>query len=64
MYKDKVKSILLVNSYLIKCKMSNPASNVTKATQRYLTHQINQTLNKRDSRFSMLIPLSLFFILK
>ena len=63
MYKNKVRYILLINSYLIKYKITDPTSDLTKSTQRYLTQQINDTLDRKENRFS-LIYFALFLIFK
>lgn len=63
MYQEKVKTILIVNSYLTKCKMENPQSSISKVVQKYLTHQINKTLNNDNNRnFYNVFPLLSFFI--
>jgi hypothetical protein len=62
MYKE-VDTILLVNSYLIKCKIKNPNSPISRAAQKYLTRKINQTLNGKKQNLYYLFPIfSLIFI--
>lgn len=64
MYQEKVKTILIVNSYLTKCKMENPQSSISKVVQKYLTHQINKTLNIDNNRkiYNVFPLLSFLFI--
>lgn len=50
MYQEKVNRILVINSYLIKCKIKNPNSSICKIAQKYLTHQINQTLTLNGNK--------------
>ncbi len=49
MYQEKVDKILLINKYLIHCKMKNPNSTKTKNVQRYLTQKIEETLQDNVS---------------
>ena len=64
MYQEKVKTILIVNSYLTKCKMENPQSSISKVVQKYLTYQINKTLNIDSNRkiYNVFPLLSFLFI--
>lgn len=50
MYQEKVNKILLVNKYLIYCKMKEPHSEKTRRVQNYLTEKINQTLNSHPKQ--------------
>ena len=64
MYQGKVDRILVVNSYLTKCKINNPNSSISKVTQKYLTQQINQTLTSNDNIrniYNIFLPLSFLF---
>lgn len=65
MYKEKVNSILLVNSYLTYCKMKTPHSPNVKVAQKYLTKKIGQTLeSKREAgkTFYNFLPFLTFLI--
>jgi hypothetical protein len=62
MYQEKVKTILIVNSYLTKCKMENPQSSISRVVQKYSTHQINKTLNDNNKKASNVFPLLSFFL--
>ena len=73
MYQEKMEKILLVNSYLTKCKIQNPNSSISRAAQKYLTRQINQTLKdiylctpktngKKQSFYSFIPMFSFLFI--
>lgn len=44
MYQEKMDIILLINKYLIHCKMKSPNSTKTKNVQKYLTQKIEETL--------------------
>jgi len=64
MYQEKVDRILVVNSYLTKCKVKNPNSSISRIAQRYLTQQINQTLTLNDTVekiYNIFLPLSFLF---
>jgi hypothetical protein len=47
MNKTEVDSILLANSYLIKCKLDNCEPQRIDIARKYLTSKINKALNKR-----------------
>ena len=64
MYQEKVDRILVVNKYLTNCKIQNPNSPVSKAAQKYLTHQINQTLNGNNQKMYNFFPLLSFLFIR
>jgi hypothetical protein len=64
MYQEKVKTILIVNSYLTKCKMENPQSSISRVVQKYLTHQINKTLNDNNRKVYNVLPLLSFLFIR
>lgn len=64
MYQEKMEKILLVNSYLTKCKIQNPNSSISRAAQKYLTRQINQTLNVKKQSFYSFIPMFSFLFIR
>jgi hypothetical protein len=66
MYQEKVDRILVVNSYLTRCKMRNPNSSISRITQKYLTQQINQTLNGNNVQkiYNLFTPLLSFLFFK
>jgi len=64
MYQEKVDKILLVNSYLTKCKIQNPNSAISRAAQKYLTRQINQTLNENKQKIYSFFPLFSFLFIR
>ena len=64
MYQEKIEKILLVNSYLTKCKIQNPNSSISRAAQKYLTRQINQTLNGKKQSFYSFIPMFSFLFIR
>jgi len=44
MSKEKINSILLVNNYLIYCKVSNYPANKTELVRKYLIKKLNTIL--------------------
>lgn len=54
MYQEKMDIILLINKYLIHCKMKSPNSTKTKNVQKYLTQKIEETLQDNISNYSKL----------
>jgi len=62
MYQEKVDKILLVNSYLTQCKIQNPNSTISRAAQKYLTRQINQTLSEKQKIYNFFPLFSFLFI--
>jgi hypothetical protein len=64
MYQEKVKTILIVNSYLTKCKMENQQSSISRVVQKYLTHQINKTLNDNNRKVYNVLPLLSFLFIR
>jgi hypothetical protein len=66
MYQERVDRILIVNSYLTKFNMKNPNSPISRVTQKYLTQQINQTLNGNNVQniYNLFTPLLSFLFFK
>ena len=64
MYQEKMEKILLVNIYLTKCKIQNPNSSISRAAQKYLTRQINQTLHGKKQSFYSFIPMFSFLFIR
>lgn len=64
MYQEKVDRILVLNKYLTKCKIENPNSSVSKAAQKYLTQQINQTLSGNKQKMYSIFPLLSFLFIR
>lgn len=64
MYQEKVDKILLVNSYLTQCKIQNPNSTISRAAQKYLTRQINQTLSENKQKIYNFFPLFSFLFIR
>jgi hypothetical protein len=64
MYQEKVDRILVINSYLTKCKINNPNSPVSKAAQKFLTRKINQTLNDNKPKIYSIFPLLSFLFIR
>jgi hypothetical protein len=47
MTKPEVDSILIANSYLVRCKFEDSDRNRTELARKFLTQKIKKTLNKR-----------------
>lgn len=60
MSKEQIDSILLVNSYLTKCRCEIGCNKKSELTRRYLSKKISRALDKRN-RFSFIRALFLFF---
>ena len=47
MRRTDIKSILLINKYLTKCKLSEPNSHKTEMVKSYLLKRVDKTLNNK-----------------
>lgn len=48
MKKQEIDSILLANTYLVKCKLKSSPRDRQELARKYLTSQIKKTLEKRQ----------------
>lgn len=48
MKKQEIDSILLANTYLVKCKLQSSPCDRQELARKYLTSQIKKTLEKRQ----------------
>jgi len=61
MNKWNVKSILLANNYLLKCKVDQSCCEKTELARKYLIVSIKKTLNQRKNSLISVFSFLVFF---